>query len=684
MIVQPFILSETFFFFMFAVFTTGAAGALLLRRNEELANRWGSLFAAAGSVLGLVFSATVLMTGTTPAFSAPTSFPLLSIAVHIDYLSAFFMMVISVIAFFCSMYALGYLTKYYGKYSIGALGFYYNLFIVSMILAVTASNALFFLIAWEIMSLSSYFLVIIEVDQEKNIKAGSLYFIMTHVGSAFILAAFLLLYQATGSYDYDVIVTGLSSASPLVKNTIFIFALIGFGSKAGIIPLHIWLPGAHPAAPSHVSALMSGVMIKTGIYMLARICWDILPGPPPLWWGLLMTIIGSVSSLLGVLYALSEHDLKRLLAYHSIENIGIILLGLGSSLVFLSAGVTTLAVFGLIASLYHTMNHAIFKALLFLSAGSVIAETRTRNIEEYGGLIKAMPQTAFFFLVGSLAISALPPFNGFFSEWMTFQSLFQGVNSLGLTTKIVFIPAIGALAFTGGLAAACFVKAFGATFLARPRSEPAQQAKEAALPLRIAMAGLALLTLILGLGAGSISSGLANIAASMSAFQQMGPITASSFGVFGVKAGFASLSAPALFALIAVVTIVTAAFFTYLTRKRKVVLTSTWDCGSDLTPRMEITATAFSRSIVTVFRGVLRPTGQLEMEYNDSMLRYFPKAGRVRMEFHDIYRAYLYRPLQMATLWVAGQTKKIQAGNVNIYLLYIFITLTGLLLMLVI
>ncbi len=257
-----------------------------------------------------------------------------------------------------------------------------------------------------------------------------------------------------------------------------------------------------------------------------------------------MVIIGSISSFLGVLYALSEHDLKRLLAYHSIENIGIILLGLGSSLVFLSAGMKALASLGLVAALYHTLNHATFKALLFLGAGSVIAETHTRNIERYGGLIKVMPQTAFFFLVGSLAISALPPFNGFFSEWMTFQSLFLGVNSFTLATKMIFIAAIGALAFTGGLAAACFVKAFGVTFLARPRSEAVTQAKESALPLRIGMAVLALLTLILGVFAGTVSSGFAEIVASLSAFQPGQAVSGLSFDSLIVTTGFASLSPP--------------------------------------------------------------------------------------------------------------------------------------------
>jgi hydrogenase-4 component B len=675
-----FIHSEAFLFLVLSTFAAGAFGSLLFGKNDRWADLWGNGFAVAGSLLGLMFSGAVLITGTGPAFSIPTSFPFLSHSLRVDPLAAFFVLLISGIALFCSIYALGYVNHFYQKYNLGVLGFFYNAFIASMILVVTAQHALFFLIVWEIMSLTSYFLVIYERHEEKNIKAGTLYFIMTHVGTAFILLSFLLAYLVTGSFDFGVIRNGIAAASPFVRNAIFISALVGFGAKAGIIPFHIWLPAAHPAAPSHVSALMSGVMIKTAIYMLARMCWDLLPGTPPLWWGLLIVIIGSISSLLGVLYALSEHDLKRLLAYHSIENIGIILLGLGSSLVFLSAGMKALASLGLIAALYHTLNHATFKALLFLGAGSVIAETHTRNIERYGGLIKVMPQTAFFFLVGSLAISALPPFNGFFSEWMTFQSLFLGVNSFSLATKMIFIAAIGALAFTGGLAAACFVKAFGVTFLARPRSDAVTQAKEAALPLRIGMAFLALVTLILGVFSGTVSGGFAEIVASLSAFEPEETVSALSLDSLVITTGFASLSPPLLFAGIVAVTAAVAAAFAYLTRRRTIRVDRTWDCGANLTERMEITATGFSRSITTVFKGVLKPTGQTEIEYHDAKLRYFPKMGIVTMEFQDVYETYFYRPLQMITLRIAGQIKKIQTGNINVYILYILVTLTGLLL----
>ena len=286
-----------------------------------------------------------------------------------------------------SVYALGYVRHYYQKYNLGALGFFYNIFLAGMVMVVSAHNALFFLVVWEIMSLASYFLVILENREKENVEAGSLYFIMTHLGTAFIMLAFLLLYRATGSLDFGLIKENMGAVSPLVKNSVFILALIGFGTKAGIIPFHIWLPSAHPAAPSHVSALMSGVMIKTGIYMFIRVFMDLMPNAP-LWWGTVILLAGALSSLLGVLYALTEHDIKRLLAYHSIENIGIILLGLGSSLVFWSLDMKPFAILGLTAALFHTLNHAIFKSLLFMGAGSVISATHTRNMEEYGGLIK--------------------------------------------------------------------------------------------------------------------------------------------------------------------------------------------------------------------------------------------------------------------------------------------------------
>ena len=665
------------FIVLLSLFAAGAAGALVLRKHDAPANTWTSLFSIAGSSWGIFFALSVFITGHDLSFAAGTAvFPLLSLSFHIDRLSAFFMFVISLIALFCSLYGIGYVKHYYKTYSIGALGFFYNLFIAAMLLVVSASNGIFFLIAWEIMSVTSYFLVVYDRNDENNVKAGFLYLIMTHAGTAFIMLAFLLLYKFTGSFDFETVKAGAALIPPSVKNTVFLLALIGFGTKAGIVPFHIWLPGAHPAAPSHVSALMSGVMIKTGIYMLIRIFLGMLQ-PVPVWWGLTVLVVGSVSSLLGVLYALTEHDIKKLLAYHSIENVGIILLGLGSALTFSSLGMPSLALLGLIAALFHTLNHAVFKSLLFLSSGSVINQTHTRNMEEYGGLIRFMPQTAFFFLVGAMAISALPPFNGFFSEWLTFQSLFQGITMQAFSVKWTFILASGALAFTGGLALACFVKAFGATFLARPRSVEVAHAKESSLSLRAAMGALALLSVLFGIFSGYLIPFFESIGRGLGAFQNTPAFVNVSPGLgITLGDGFASVSAPALLlAFTGVIFIVVVAVKFIINRTQRVKVGETWDCGTDLTPRMEITATGFARSIILIFKGVLKPSIQKEIEYNDSTSRYLPKTRTVTLGISDVYGSYVYKPLRKMITGLSVRTKDIQSGNINAYISYIFIAL---------
>lgn len=671
------IASQLSFIALVAFFIVTAIGAVLLRRNDSLANAWSGVLAIIGSAWGILFSLTSMILGKNMSFAIePSSFPLLSISFHIDTLSAFFIFVISLIALFCSFYSLGYVKHYFGKYNIGALGFFYNLFIAGMFLVVTASNGLFFLIAWEIMSLASYFLVIYDKNDEENVKAGFLYLVMTHVGTAFIILALILCYKYTGSFDFDAIKAGALMIPLMAKNLIFVFALIGFGTKAGIIPFHIWLPAAHPAAPSHVSALMSGVMIKTGIYMLIRLFLDLL-SPLPTWWGPVILVIASISSLLGVLYALTEHDIKRLLAYHSIENIGIILFGVGSAVTFLSLGLPSLALLGLVAALFHTLNHATFKSLLFLGAGSVINETHTRNMEEYGGLIKYMPQTAFFFLIGAMAISALPPFNGFFSEWLTFQALFQGIATLGVFTKWTFIIAAGSLAFTGGLALACFVKAFGAIFLARPRSEEVSHAKESAFLLRFGMGGLALLSLVFGVFSGYLTSLLERIGSNFGFFQEAGSLSAISTGQgLAVGDGFSSVSAPVLFLIMSIALLAIAYVIRSLIyKKQTVVVGETWDCGVDLKPRMEITATGFARSIILIFRGILKPSIQKAAEYDDSRSRFLPTVRTVTLGTRDVYQAYFYQPISRFVTAISVKAKSIQGGNTNAYILYIFIAL---------
>src|SRR2546422_1961213 len=396
------------------VYAIGAAGGILSIRRERLATLLTFGFASLASLGGALAAVFFLAYG--PAARAPqfellpALIPYIKFTVRLDPLGAFFLLIVSLLGFALSTYSLGYVRSFYGRKNVGLLGAFYNALLLATTLVFIADNAFFFLMVWEIMALTAYCLVSFEHEQPETRDAGVLYFIMSHIDAGCIILGFLLLFQTSGDYSFDSLRGLGAKMSPGKRDAAFLLFLVGFGIRAGIVPLHIWLPAAHPVAPRKVSALMSGVLIKTGIYGLTRVCFEFL-GPPPLWWGVTVLTVGTVSAVLGVLYALMEHDLKRLLAYHSIENIGIILMGLGAALMFLTTHHTVLATLALIAGLYHTINHASFKGLLFLGAGAVLHATHTRNMEEMGGLAKRMPQTALFFLVGAVAISALPPLN---------------------------------------------------------------------------------------------------------------------------------------------------------------------------------------------------------------------------------------------------------------------------------
>ncbi|HMB46258.1 MAG TPA: proton-conducting transporter membrane subunit, partial [Candidatus Methanoperedens sp.] len=391
-------MNSYFFLGSIAVYLIGAISALVFNKKNRLCTYASFFSASVASIMGIIFSLSVLSGNTFNYVIQGSTF--LSYGFFVDKLSAFFILIISITAFAVSIYSTGYITVYFGKKNIGYLGFLYNIFILSMVLVVSSNNAIMFLIVWELMSIISYLLVMFEHEKKETRKAGFIYIVMTHIGTGFIILSFLILASSTGSFNFESFRLAGSTMPPHLKDLTFLFALIGFGTKAGIVPLHIWLPYAHPAAPGNVSALMSGVMIKTAIFMLIRVFFDFL-GAGTAWWGILVLIVASISALIGVMYALMEHDLKRLLAYHSVENIGIILIGVGVSMIFMASGHPDLAAFGLIAGLYHTINHAVFKSLLFLGAGSLVYSTHTRNIEEYGGLIKKMPWTTLFFLIGA-------------------------------------------------------------------------------------------------------------------------------------------------------------------------------------------------------------------------------------------------------------------------------------------
>src|SRR5450830_1135111 len=453
---------------------------------------------ALGTLAGLALAAAGLQAiwlATPEQMTLPLGLPDLPFHLRLDPLAGFFLLLLGSVSAGVSVYAIGYFRdETPGRLVLLALE--YHVFLASMALVILADDAYLFMVAWETMALSSYFLVTTDHKLPAIRSAGFLYLLIAHLGAIAILLSFGVMNGGHGDYTFDAL--RAAELKPQWATVAFVLAFFGFGAKAGMVPLHVWLPEAHPAAPSPVSALMSGIMLKTAIYGMIRVIYDLI-GNVRWEWGMLVLVIGTGTTLFGVLYALMEHDLKRLLAFHSVENIGIIFIGIGAGLMFQSYGLTTLATLGIVAGLYHTVNHACFKGLLFLGAGSVLHATGTRNMEELGGLIKRMPQTAFFFLVGAVAISALPPLNGFVSEWLTYQALLRGFGTTDSLMRLMF-PLSGAmLALTGALAAACFVKAFGITFLAQPRSEHAAQAHEVAFPMRLGMCLLAAACVALGL-----------------------------------------------------------------------------------------------------------------------------------------------------------------------------------------
>jgi hydrogenase-4 component B len=595
----------------------------------------------------------------------------------VDPLSAWFLLVLAVVAVPLAVYGIGYLghgaLAPRGRFV--AVGFSVLVGAVEMVFA--ADGVVSFLFAWELMTLSTTALVATEHEAASSRRAALLYLAMSHVGTGCLFAGFLLLSASAGSLSFSQMFTG-TLVSGGRRHAIFALFFAGFGVKAGVIPLHVWLPEAHPAAPSNVSALMSAVMIKTGIYGLFRVCAFGLGTPAPAW-GVLVLVVGGASAVLGVLYALMQHDLKRLLAYHSIENIGIILLGLGAGMTALSTGRAELAAVGLAASLYHVLNHAVFKGLLFLGAGGVASASRTRNIEEMGGLARRMPWTALFFLVGAAAISGLPLLNGFASEWLLFQALLFGFHvSTEILVRSLFPVAGALLALTSALAAACFVKAFGIAFLALPRSDGAARARESSWVLLGPQAFLAASCFALGLAPGWVAGVVAGVTAALPGVR---PATGMVHGAFALASGpghFDHLAPlPVAACVVAAAGVATALFrgTRYAVRRAP-----TWGCGSELSALTEYTATAFTKPLMMIFAAIYRPTR--EVSRVDALSPYFPSEVRYRAAIEPTFERFVYGPLMRGVLAAAERMKVIQAGSLHAYLAYVIALVVGLVVML--
>jgi hydrogenase-4 component B len=655
-----------------AAYAIGALGALGVRGAAGRGLVAGC--ALVGSLGGLALGAVCLAAGRGPIITA-AFLPLTGIALRIDGLSAFFLIVIGVVGAAVAVYGFAYSAAYERRYTLRLLGAMLNVALLSLSVQVMADNALTFLIAWEVMSLSVYMMVLTEHDQPGTLRAAHWYIAVTHAGFAALVAMFFLL--SSGELTTSFAAMRSASLTPAVRDAVFVLALFGFGAKAGLVPLHVWLPMAHPAAPSHVSALMSGVVIKMGVYGFVRVTIDLLAGGPA-WWGGLALGLGTVSALLGVLYALMEHDLKRLLAFHSVENIGIIFIGIGAGLMFQSYGLTTLATLSIVGGLYHTINHACFKGLLFLGAGAVVHATGTRNMEEMGGLIKRMPQTALFFLVGACAISALPPLNGFASEWLVFQALLGGSVIPQPEVAVIMPIAVAMLALTSGLAAACFVKAFGITFLAIPRSPEAEHAHEAPRSMRVGMVSLALLCGGLGLAPTVVVRVLGG---TLSGLERFAPAEVGfTLGLPLQVPGAVGEMSPPLLALGLMLLLGFVPLGLWLAgADRRLRVGDTWGCGRiGQTARMEYTATAFAEPLRRVFAELYRPSKDLSIDFHPAS-RYFVQSIEYRSEIHPWFERVLYDPLLRVLGGAARWVRRLQGGSVHLYLVYMTLALMVLL-----
>lgn len=643
----------------------GSITPLFAIRHQRLANLLAHSSALVAGMSGSAAAVAVLLSKTSITITAWQIMPGFVWRFQVDALSAFFLLVISMILMPVAVYSTGYVTKYEGKKNIAYLGALLNLFALSMIAVVTVSSAFTFLIAWEIMSVVSFLLVMFEHEKSQVRASGYIYLVMTHIATAFITLSFLIMFRYTQSFDFAVYQQLLRSMPVLLQNGIFVMCLIGFGAKAGVIPLHVWLPRAHPVAPSNISALMSGVMIKTALYGLIRIVFDFFGGGQA-WWGTVLLVVGLISALWGILLALTENDLKRFLAYSSTENIGIILVGVGGALLFQAHQLPLLGAVALTAALFHILSHAWLKGLLFMGAGSVLYATHTKNMNELGGLIRRMPWTAGLFLIGGMSLAALPPFSGVISEWLILQSMLHVIFDLpGFWFKIGGAVAVGLLALTGAFAAGGVIKQFGISFLAMPRTKAAANAVEVPLSMRFGMGMLALPIVLCGLLPGTVVTLTSSITTEY--FAQTLSGTAFLLLPFHEATGGESLSIAWLAAAFVLVCMIGLALLKWKLGSCQVVVDETWNCGSKLEPSMEYSGTSYSHPLVMIFQkliGINRKVA-VEREY-----RYYPKRITHELTVNANIEAVLYKPLISIMLYLSQRMRTIQDGNLQNYLAY--------------
>ncbi|MBN1931874.1 MAG: hydrogenase [Desulfobacterales bacterium] len=648
--------------FLLSVIIIVASGfaALVTRRSNSLSTFLGVGGVCAGSLIGLIPTFNVLIHGSRLSLHLPWHFAWGSFFVEIDPLSSFFLIPVFGVSILTAVYGAGYLQHYRQTHLLGVHWFFFNLLVAGMAMVAVAGNGVLFLISWEVMSLAPFFLVTFHSDQSKVQHAGWVYLVATHLGAIFLLVFFLLMGVNSGSMDFD----HFNPSGYHHLSLLFLLAVIGFGSKSGFIPFHVWLPEAHPAAPSHVSALMSGVMIKMGIYGLFRSL--VLLGVPSVGWGYVFIGIGLISGIAGVTFALAQHDLKRLLAYHSVENIGIISIGIGIGMLGLSWDNPVLVVMGMGGALLHVLNHSLFKSLLFLGAGSVQHASGTLEIEHMGGLLKRMPITGMTFLVGAAAICGLPPLNGFISEFLIYQGSVYGSMFLEGATVGAMPAVIAGLALIGGLAAICFTKAFGIVFLGTARREKGVSVRESRLSMKIPMLILSALCLLCGLLGADILKTAAPVLnmVTMNRFLDAIPLEL-------IKAANSLRSVTWVFAGLILILTGLIFFRKWLLSKRYVQEGVTWDCGYIRpTSRMQYTASSFVQPVTGFFRNILQTRNIVSPPHG-----LFPTKVSLTTKTPDVFEKKFYSPLFEGTKRILFGLRWIQQGRIQLYIAYIVITL---------
>jgi hydrogenase-4 component B len=647
------------------VAVSGVPGLFFGRRSA--AGQWLALVLAfVGNALGLVGVGVYWAAGDGPPAALPWQIAGGDLAVAVDGLSALFLVPVFLVSLLGSVYGLGYWKQTEHPDNGRKLRLFYGLLTAGMALLLVARSGILFLFGWEVMALAAFFLVTTEDDKLEARAAGWLYLAAAHTATLCLFALFALLQRLNphGSFALETVNEG--ALTPGLEAAVFVLALAGFGLKAGLMPLHVWLPSSHAAAPSHVSAILSGVIIKMGVYGLLRVT-SLFPHPP-LYWGATVLALGGVSGVLGVAFALGQHDVKRLLAYHSIENVGIIVMGAGLALLGRQLGRDDWVVLGLAGALLHVWNHALFKALLFLSAGSVIHSVGTREIDHLGGLARPMPWTALCFLVGAVAICGLPPLNGFVSELLVYLGLFGTVTDGDRPTFIAAAFGAPALALIGALALACFVKVYGAVFLGSPRSERAQHAHESGPSLLVPMGVLAGCCFFVGLFPWLVAPALA---AAVGAWAPEVPAPATRLTELA-PLGWVSVLGVALLAAVALGALVLRSRM----RPGLVGAGPTWGCGyAAPTPRMQYTSSSFAELLVGLFGWALRPR-----EHRPDVAGLFPAKTAFHSEVKDPVLDEVVLPGVRSAAWLFSWFRVFQQGSIQLYLLYLFLALLALLL----